>query len=138
MYWAGQTRLHGNAAASCTCTWTERVQAPDSRKILILPDVGDAVAKKTRFDPDSLVLTKPEIVGFCDRVLKKWSKNPTKYANGIVAMNAVRTSVLWTDDASLKMIWSEILAWTFELLYENAMAQDVPWADTMKKIRAAK
>ena len=52
-------------------------------------------------------------------------------------MNAVRTSVLWTDDASLKMIWSEILAWTFELLYENAMAQDVQWADTMKKIRAA-
>ena len=34
-------------------------------------------------------------------------------------MNAVRTSVLWTDDASLKMIWSEILAWTFELLYEK-------------------
>ena len=95
------------------------------------------MAKKTRFDPDSLVLTKPEIVGFCDRVLKKWSKNPTKYANGIVAMNAVRTSVLWTDDASLKMIWSEILAWTFGLLYENAMAQDVQWADTMKKIRAA-
>lgn len=96
------------------------------------------MAEKTRFDPDSLVLTKPEIVEFCDRVLKKWGRNPTKYANGIVAMNAVRTSVLWTDDESLKMIWSEILAWTFELLYENAVAQDAQWADTMKKIRAAK
>ena len=96
------------------------------------------MAEKTEFDPDSLVLTKPEIVEFCDRVLKKWGKNPAKYANGIVAMNAVRTSVLWTDDESLKMIWSEILAWTFELLYENAVAQDAQWADTMKRIRAAK
>ena len=96
------------------------------------------MAEKTKFDPDSLVLTKPEIVEFCDKVLKKWGENPTKYANGIVAMNTVRASVLWTDDESLKMIWGEILAWTFEILYKNAMAQDVPWADTMKKIRTAK
>ena len=28
------------------------------------------------FDPDMLVLTKQEIVEFCDRVLEKWNKNP--------------------------------------------------------------
>lgn len=51
-------------------------------------------------------------------------------------MNAVKTSVLWTDDESLKAIWSEIIAWTFELLYENAMAQNEgEWADVMKKLR---
>ena len=63
------------------------------------------MAKKIRFDPDRLVLTKPEIVGFCDRVLKKWSKNPTKYANGIVAMNAVRTSVRLSCCMKMKTQW---------------------------------
>ncbi len=94
------------------------------------------MTKKKHFDPDSLVLTKPEILEFCDRVLKKWNKNPSKNANNILAMNAVKTSVLWTDDESLKAIWSEILAWTFELLYENALSkQDEEWANVMKKIK---
>ena len=97
------------------------------------------MAKKKSFDPDNLVLTKPEILEFCDRVLKKWNKNPTKNANNILAMNAVKTSILWTDDESLKAIWSEILAWTFELLYENALSkQDEEWANVMKKLKNKK
>ena len=97
------------------------------------------VAKKPSFDPDTLVLTKPEILEFCDRVLKKWNKNPTKNANSILAMTAVKTSIVWTDDDSLKAIWSEILNWTFELLYENAMAQDdEPWGAVMKKLKNKK
>ncbi len=97
------------------------------------------MVKKKKFDPDKLVLTKPEILEFCDRVLKKWNKNPTKNANNILAMNAVKTSVLWTDDESLKAIWNEIIAWTFELLYENAMAQDnKEWASVMKKLKNKK
>ena len=97
------------------------------------------VTKKSSFDPDTLVLTKPEILEFCDRVLKKWNKNPTKNANNILAMTAVKTSVVWTDDDSLKAIWSEILKWTFELLYENAMAQDdEPWGAVMKKLKNKK
>jgi len=96
------------------------------------------MAKKRAFDPDKLVLTKPEILEFCDRVLQKWNKNPAKNANNILAMNAVKTSVMWTDDESLKAIWSEIIAWTFELLYQNAMAQNQEWADVMKKLKNKK
>ena len=81
------------------------------------------MAKKKSFDPDNLVLTKPEILEFCDRVLKKWNKNPTKNANNILAMNAVKTSILWTDDESLKAIWSEILKWNFETVLKNAIEQ---------------
>ena len=81
------------------------------------------LVKKTTFDPDKLALTKKDILDFCDRVLEKWSKNPSKNANNILAMNAVKTSVVWTDDESLKAIWNEIISWTFELLYENALAQ---------------
>ncbi len=58
--------------------------------------------QKKRFDPDRLVLTKDEILDFCDRVLNKWSKDPTENAQNIIAMNTVRTSVYWTDEESIK------------------------------------
>lgn len=98
--------------------------------------------KKTNFEPDKLALTKQDILDFCDRVLEKWSKNPTKNTNHILAMNAVKTSVIWTDDESLKAIWGEILSWTFDLLYENALAQgkddQAEWSNVMKKIKNKK
>ena len=88
------------------------------------------------FDPDKLELSKSEILEFCDRVIKKWNENPTKNAKNILAMNAVKTSIIWTDDESLKKIWGEIISWTFELLYENAMAHDdKEWANVMKKLK---
>lgn len=100
------------------------------------------LVKKTTFEPDKLALSKQDIINFCDRVLEKWNKNPSKHANNILAMNAVKTSVIWTDDESLKAIWSEILSWTFELLYENAIAQGVDnddsWSNVMKKIKNKK
>ena len=62
-----------------------------------------------------------------------------KAISEIERMNAVKTSIIWTDDESLKAIWSEILAWTFELLYENAMAQDdLEWGNVMKKLKNKK
>jgi len=97
------------------------------------------MVKKNSFDPDRLVLTKQEILEFCDRVLEKWNKNPTKNAKNILAMTAVKASVTWTDDDSLKAIWGEILNWTFELLYENAMAQDdKEWGTIRKKLKNKK
>lgn len=95
--------------------------------------------KHEKFDPDKLVLSKNEILDFCDRVITKWSKTPEKHANHIFAMNAVKTSIFWTDDDSLKEIWSEILKWSYDLLYENAVAQaneeDVDWGKILKKLR---
>ena len=94
---------------------------------------------KPDFDPDELVLTKKEILSFCDRVIEKWEKNPIKNANNILAMNSVKASVFWTDDESLKAIWGEILNWTFELLYENALAQgnndESSWSDVLKRLK---
>ncbi len=97
------------------------------------------MSKKPSFNPDKLVLTKPEILEFCDRVLKKWNKKPTENAQNILAMTAVKTSIMWTDDESLKAIWGEILSWTFELLYENAMAQEGDeWGNVRKKLKNKK
>jgi hypothetical protein len=91
------------------------------------------------FDPDMLVLTKQEIVEFCDRVLEKWNKNPKANTQNIMAMNAVKMSVLWTDEDSLKSIWNEILKWAFALLYKNAISQtkeeNVDWSRIMGKIK---
>ena len=77
------------------------------------------------FDPDRLSLSKKDILDFCDKVLTKWKKEPksSDRTRNIVAMTAVRTSVFWTDEESLKAIWSEIMAWTFELMYKNAISQ---------------
>lgn len=98
--------------------------------------------KKTTFEPDKLALTKKDILDFCDKVLEKWGKNPSENGKNILAMNAVKASVVWTDDESLKAIWKEIISWTFELLYENALAQgkdnNADWSEVMKKIKNKK
>ena len=95
--------------------------------------------KNEKFDPDRLVLSKNDILDFCDRVIEKWSEDPEKHANHIFAMNAVKTSIFWTDEDSLKEIWNEILRWSYDLLYENAIAQgndeDIDWSKIMKQIR---
>ena len=94
------------------------------------------------FDPDRLELTKQEILEFCDGVLEKWKKKPKENAQNIFAMNAVRMSVLWTDEDSLKAIWGEILNWTFELMYKNAIAQakeeKKEWSPILEKLSAKK
>ncbi len=95
--------------------------------------------QQKEFDPDRLVLTKQEILEFCDGVLEKWKKKPNENSQNIFAMNAVRMSILWTDEDSLKAIWSEILKWAFALMYKNAIAQareeNVDWPDVMGKIK---
>ena len=66
--------------------------------------------KKTKFEPDRLALSKKDILDFCDGVIEKWSKNPSKNGKNLLAMNAVKTSIIWTDDESLKAIWEEIIS----------------------------
>jgi hypothetical protein len=91
-----------------------------------------------QYDPDRLVLSKKEILDFCDKVLDKWKKEPKVNSRNIVAMTAVRTSVFWTDDESLKAIWGEILKWTFDLMYKNAIAQakeeNSEWSPVFEKL----
>jgi len=95
--------------------------------------------KKSRkeFDPDELVLSQNQILEFCDKVLKKWKGDPNQKRSNIVAMTAVRNSVYWSDEESLKAIWSEILKWTFELVYKNAIAQakeeNLEWSTILEK-----
>lgn len=91
------------------------------------------------FDPEQLSLSKNDIIAFCDRILEKWNKESSKNMRQIFAMNAVRTSVFWTDEESLKAIWKEIIQWTYELLYENAKAHgnesSLDWTKTLSKIK---
>lgn len=89
------------------------------------------------FDPDELVLSQNQILEFCDKVLTKWKGDPNQKRSNIVAMTAVRNSVYWSDEESLKAIWSEILKWTFELVYKNAIAQakeeNLEWSTILEK-----
>jgi hypothetical protein len=97
--------------------------------------------KKKSFDPDRLLLQKKDILEFCERVLADWQKKPltTEMTRNITAMVAVKTAVYFTDEESLKAIWSEIVKWIYQLLYENAMAQGKAeksaWVETMEKLK---
>ena len=107
----------------------------------------NSTAKKTvqkrnynTVDPERLELSKNEIIEFCDRVLKKWQQDPAKNARNIPAMLAVKTSVFFSDENSLKAIWSEIISWVYQLLYQNAQAQarkeGQEWAQVFSKIKS--
>ena len=89
------------------------------------------------FDPYESVLSKNQILEFCDKVLTKWKGDPNQNRSNIVAMTSVRTSVYWSDEESLKAIWSEILKWTFELVYKNAIAlakeENLEWSTILEK-----
>ena len=71
----------------------------------------------------------------------RWQKDTLtpEMTKNITAMMAVKTAVYFTDDDSLKAIWSEIIKWVYQLLYENAMAQGrsekSEWAQTMGKLK---
>ena len=116
---------------------------PFSHEVLLLTFIAaifiDIVKKSTKdFDPDRLALSKEQILEFCDRVLTEWKDDPNQTQSNVVAMTAVRTSVYWTDEESLKAIWSEILKWTFELMYKNAIAQakkdNTKWSPVLEKL----
>ena len=93
---------------------------------------------RKEFDPDELVLSQNQILEFCDKVLTKWKGDSNQKRSNIVAMTAVRNSVYWSDEESLKAIWSEILKWTFELMYKNAIAQakeeNLEWSPILEKL----
>jgi hypothetical protein len=106
---------------------------PNSRK-------NGSTKKGKNADPDGLALSKNDILQFCDRVLKKWQQDPAPNARNIPAMIAVRTGIFFSDEVSLKAIWSEIISWVYQLLYENAQAQaryeNQEWARTFSKIKS--
>lgn len=114
---------------------------PSSTKKASKTKIPNKQRKKSTnsFDPEQLALSKDDIVAFCDRILEKWNKAPSQNLRQIFAMNAVRTSVYWTDEESLKAIWKEIILWTYDLLYENAKAHgnesSYDWTQTLSKIK---
>lgn len=93
---------------------------------------------KHSINTEKLVLTKQEILDFCDDVITKWENDPSKDTRHIFAMNAVKTSILWTEEDTIKDIWDEIIHWIFELLYKNAIAQgnseNLEWSKIMQKL----
>ena len=103
------------------------------------PDNKTKNEKKPEFQENKLALTKQEILNFCDEVLEKWDNDPSKDSRHIFAMNAVKTSILWTEEDTLKDIWAEILQWNFELLYKNAIAQakdeNLEWSKIMEQLK---
>lgn len=92
------------------------------------------------FDPDNMALSKQDVLKFCDDIIKKWQgQDPVKNARKIYSMAAVRTSIMWTDEESVKSIWKEIIKWVYELLYSNAIAhgkaENYAWTATFDRLQ---
>lgn len=58
--------------------------------------------------------TKREILDFCDGVIARWEKDPSKDGRHVIAMVAVRAGVAWTPDETIRAIWGEIVRWAAE------------------------
>lgn len=101
-------------------------------------DVSSEKKDSVKYDDGRLALSKDEILEFCDRIITKWQNDPTKDARHIFAMNAVKTSVIWTEEETLKEIWKEIFIWAFDILYKNAIAQakgeNMKWSQILDQI----
>lgn len=101
-------------------------------------DVSSKKDDSVKYDDGKLALSKDEILEFCDRIITKWQNDPTKDARHIFAMNAVKTSVIWTEEDTLKEIWKEIFTWAFDILYKNAIAQakgeNMKWSQILDQI----
>ena len=73
---------------------------------------------------ETAVPTKIEIMEFCDQVIAKWSQDGINRPKNILAMTGMKTSVIWTDEATLKAVWGEITEWMRQRLYEDVKAQE--------------
>ena len=102
-------------------------------------DVNSKNITQSVSDTEKLALTKQEILDFCDQVIEKWENDPSKDTRYIFAMNAVKTSILWTEEDTIKEIWKEIFQWAYELLYKNAIAQgnseNLEWSKILGKLK---
>ncbi len=111
---------------------------PEARDDAPRGNAGDPGEKRAGADDQRLALTKQEILDFCDEVIERWGSDPGKDTRHVFAMNAVKTSVLWTEEDTLKEIWGEIIRWVFELLYKNAVAQgnaeNMEWSKIMERL----
>ena len=74
-----------------------------------------------QLDPDRLKLSKKEILGFCNRVLAEWKKNPKENWQYLIAMQLMKTGISATPENVLIEIWRKILSWFNILLYENSI-----------------
>ena len=83
-------------------------------------------------DPDNLNLEKKDLINFCNKCIDEWKANRIGNFKFIVSMELIKSGVKLTPEDVLKTVWKKILIWFWDLLYENALADD---ESMLKKLR---
>lgn len=79
------------------------------------------ILTKPTFDPDELVLTKPQILLLLNAIKRRWKKNKRGNILHLAAITAFITSLHLLDDETLKTIWKDIINATNEMITLNQM-----------------
>ena len=71
--------------------------------------------------PDSLQLTKPQVITVLNAVIARWKRNKRKNAVHIVGANAFKLGILATPDNVFHQLWHALISFSNELLAYNEM-----------------
>ena len=75
-------------------------------------------------DPDNLNLDKKDLIDFCHKCIDEWKKNKMANWKFIMAMELIVNGVRITPENVLKAVWKKILAWFWDLQFQNALAEE--------------
>lgn len=91
------------------------------------------------YDPDTLDLSKQDVLDFIDAIVERWKKNKKDNLKFIAAVKLMKVGIRLQDEETIKTIWGDILDGFNRLQYENAMRkmqkQNISWADVKAKIK---
>ena len=73
------------------------------------------------FDPDEVVMTKPILKKILTAIIERWKKDPKKHRFQIAMLVAFRASLRFQTDASIELIFKEVIKVVNRMQRYNAM-----------------
>jgi len=72
------------------------------------------------FDPDELKLEKEDIIRLIESIQKRLRKRGGASKLYLMGLAAFKQGIKWTDDAIIKLVWSDMVRLTNKILEYNA------------------
>lgn len=90
-------------------------------------------------DPDKIVMRKKDILEIIDLILAQWNKDFATNWKFIFGLRAIKAGILLQPEGVVKKIWTALLEFINEIIYEftirNAVKQEEAWAKALKKVK---
>lgn len=90
-------------------------------------------------DPDKIVMKKKDILEIIDLILGQWNKDFVANWKFIFGLRAIKAGIFIQPEGVVKKIWTTLLEFVNEILYEftirDAVKQEEAWAKALKKVK---